>query len=138
MAVTSILAGRLPANTPSFSAPFIGGDYLFCVAPERPDWSVTGDFIEIDCALLAEVLPGIDRQVLMPPGFISTREPLFLPPQFVETPLRLMLSVSFPVEIEIFVVSQSTDVPDINFVEIFDGIVGAIQMNSAYVPRVPP
>lgn len=118
MADVSIWSGTLEAHKLNYSQSFSNTAYLYCIAPDRPDWSVTGDFIEVDCALLVTVAPGIQRQVSVPQGYISTREPLLIPEQLACSNLQLVLDAGIPVLLEVWavprpdVVSELLDWPD--------------------------
>jgi hypothetical protein len=117
MGAVSVFARPLVAWSQNFTDSFIGAAYLYCVAPDRPDWSSTGDFVEVDCALLVEVVPGVLRQVPIAPGFISTREPLLIPEALMGASLQLVMSAGFPLALEIWAVSHAID---IDLVQIFE------------------
>jgi hypothetical protein len=109
MPVQQILNGPLQANSNNLSLWFSGASYLFFIAPDRPDWSVDGSFTEIDAALLVEVPGGLARQVPVPLGMISTREPMIIPIELARsgTRMRLLLQVSDSVVLEGYAVSEA-------------------------------
>jgi hypothetical protein len=110
MPVQQILAGPLTANSNNLSLWFSGASYLFFVAPDRPDWSVDGNFTEIDAALLVEVPNGLVRQVPVPLGMVSTREPIIIPVELARSGarMRLLLQASASVVLEGYAVSEAT------------------------------
>lgn len=121
MSSVSIFAGPLVPWQQNFTEKFSGAAYLYCIAPDRPDWSLTGDFIEVDCALLVEPTPGILRQVPIEAGFISTREPLLIPVALMGSTLQLVMSAGQSVVLEIFAVSNCID---IDFIRVFEAELG--------------
>jgi hypothetical protein len=117
MGTVSIFDGPLVPWQNNFTDFFTGASYLYCMAPDRPDWSVTGDFVEVDCALLVEVAPTVLRQVPIGPGFVSTREPLILPEGLIGSPMQLVMSAGASVVLQIFAVSHAID---IDLVQVFE------------------
>jgi hypothetical protein len=110
MPVAQIFDGPLTPNSNNLSEWFQGANYLFFAAPDRPDWSVDGNFTEVDAALLIEVPGDLLRQVPLPLGMVSTREPIVIPSELARSGarMRLLLQVSESVILEGYAVSEAS------------------------------
>lgn len=110
---TVIWSGPLVANSLNYSDYFSEADYLYLQPSQGPDWSVSGDFVEIDCSLLVTVAPSVKRQI--PVTQISTRDLIYIPRELADSGLlfELILQASFSVDIVVkaCIVEASVVVP---------------------------
>lgn len=115
--IEEIYSGNLTANSQNNSAFFSGAEFLFIKSSDHPDWSVSGDFTEIDFDLLVTVQPNIKRRI--PLGvYASTREVIAIPEEYTRSGLLLevVMQASFTANIQLFAVSttQLVTLPEID------------------------
>jgi hypothetical protein len=98
---TEIWNGPLTANSLNYSSYFSDADFIYLKPVQGDDWSISGEFIEIDCDLLVTVAPGVKRRIPLGAGFVSTREVLIIPKEIADSGLllELVLQASFVVDV---------------------------------------
>lgn len=109
--IEEIFSGSLTANAQNNSAFFSGAEFLFLKSSDHGDWSVTGDFTEIDFDLLVTVQPNVKRRI--PLGvYASTREVIAIPEEFSRSGLlmEVVMQASFAANLQVFAVRTSEPV----------------------------
>lgn len=108
--VEEIYSGTLTANVQNVSTFFSGADFIYLKSSDHGDWSVSGDFTEIDFDLLVTVEPGIKRRVPLE-SFASTREILRVPDEYSRSGwlMEVVLQASFSAQLSVFAVSAETE-----------------------------
>lgn len=108
--IEEVYSGNLTANAQNVSTFFSGADFLFLKSSDHADWSISGDFTEIDFDLLITVQAGIKRRVPLE-SLANTREILRVPDEYSRSGLLLevVMQASFSAQLSVFAVSAETE-----------------------------
>lgn len=141
--IEEIYSGNLTANAQNNSAFFSGAEFLFIKSSDHPDWSVSGDFTEIDFDLLITVQPNIKRRI--PLGvYASTREVIAIPKEFTRSELlmEVVMQASFTANIQLFAVRtfEPVTLPEIDEqIKVLKALIDIILLNLGVstLPQLP-
>jgi hypothetical protein len=108
--IDEIYNDTLTANAQNVSAFFSGADFIYLKSSDHGDWSISGDFTEVDFDLLVTLEPGIKRRVPLE-SFASTRELLRVPDEYSRSGLlmEVVIQASFSAQLSVFAVSAKTE-----------------------------
>lgn len=106
---TLIFDGSLAEDSVNFSDFFEQADYLYATSDSVGDWSVTGEFVEVDFDLLMTLEGGVKRRVPLPEAFLSTRELFRIPKEYVRSGclFEVALQASFSVDLKLWAVREA-------------------------------
>jgi hypothetical protein len=107
---TEIWNGPLTANSLNYSSYFSDADFIYLKPSQGDDWSISGEFIEIDCDLLVTVAPDVKRRIPLGAGFVSTREVLLIPKEVADSGLLMELALQASFVVDIIVVACSNQI----------------------------
>lgn len=125
-----IFEGSLIENALNYSSFFRNAEFIFIEWTEKPDWSQSGDFVEIDGDLLITVAPGVKRQVKLF-TYLSTRDAIAIPAEYSQSGflMELVLQSSFSVALKIYVVTPETPVNLPELAETVSAILNLLNGN---------
>lgn len=145
--IEQVFNGTLAPNSQNFSTFFAEADFLFLKSSDHADWSVSGDFTEIDFDLLITVEPGVKRRIPLE-AYASTREILRVPDEFSRSGLLLevVMQASFSAQLSVYAVSAETetDIDDIvETVKVIKALIDIVLLflgvpNLPQLPGAPP
>ncbi|MEG4371638.1 hypothetical protein QUB29_19470 [Microcoleus sp. B4b_D2] len=102
-----IIDAMIPSVTPTFSDWFSGAEFLSFESNTTGEYVVTGQFIEVNVALFAEVTPGIIRLCKEWVETINTIDLIRLPEKYRNDcfPMRLLINPSSEFHARIIAIS---------------------------------